>query len=120
MIEVNTHKYYQLVAIAIVSYLKILSCGLHQTHKKLSKYMKFYYGILGIVATVAVVAAAGYWYVFIAGAPQLDPPIVSTAGTGMTFQLKTFNSKAIWSNSASWLRPFRSALFDHLFVTRRT
>ena len=95
MIEVNTHKYYQLVAIAIVSYLKILSCGLHQTHKKLSKYMKFYYGILGIVATVAVVAVAGYWYVFIAGAPQLDPPNVSTAGTNMTFQLKTFDSKAM-------------------------
>ncbi len=46
-------------------------------------------------AVVATLAAAGYWYVFIAGAPQLDPPIVSTAGTGMNFQLKTFNSKAM-------------------------
>lgn len=55
-----------------------------------------YSKILGIfVVTVASVAAAGYWYVFIAGAPQLDPPIVSTAGTDMTFQLKTFNSKAM-------------------------
>lgn len=46
-------------------------------------------------ATVATLATAGYWYVFIAGAPQLDPPIISTAGTGMNFQLKTFNSKAM-------------------------
>lgn len=46
-------------------------------------------------STVAILAATGYWYVFIAGAPQLDAPGISTAGTGMTFQLKTFNSKAM-------------------------
>lgn len=44
---------------------------------------------------ITTLAALGYWYVFIAGAPQLDPPATSTAGTGMTFQLKTFNSKAM-------------------------
>lgn len=59
MIEVNTHKYYQVVAIAIISYLKILPCALHQADKKLSKYMKFCYGILGIFVGIAVVAA-GY------------------------------------------------------------
>lgn len=48
-------------------------------------------------ATVATLAAVGYWYVFVAGAPQLDRPVTSTAGTGMTFQLKTFNSKAMGS-----------------------
>lgn len=48
-------------------------------------------------ATVATLVGLGYWYVFIAGAPQVDPPVTSTAGTGMTFQLKTFNSKAMVS-----------------------
>ena len=48
-------------------------------------------------ATVATLVGLGCWYVFIAGAPQLDPPVTSTAGTGMTFQLKTFNSKAMGS-----------------------
>lgn len=53
--------------------------------------------LLVCAATVATLAGVGYWYVFIAGAPQLDPPVTSTAGTGMTFQLKTFNSKAMGS-----------------------
>lgn len=44
---------------------------------------------------ITTLAAIAYWYVFIAGAPQLDPPATSTAGTGMTFQLKTFNSKTM-------------------------
>ena len=57
MIEVNTHKYYQVVAIAIISYLKILPCALHQADKKLSKYITFGYGILGIFVGIAVVAA---------------------------------------------------------------
>lgn len=51
--------------------------------------------LLVLGATVTTLAAAGYWYVFIAGAPQLDPPVISTAGTGMTFQLKSFDSKAM-------------------------
>ncbi|MGH2413054.1 MAG: alpha/beta hydrolase-fold protein, partial [Microcystaceae cyanobacterium] len=42
-----------------------------------------------------LVAASGYWYVFMAGAPPLDPPSTSIAGTDLTFQLKTFNSKAM-------------------------
>lgn len=46
-------------------------------------------------AAITTLVAIGYWYVFIAGAPQLDAPATSTAGTGMTFQLKTFNSKAM-------------------------
>lgn len=46
-------------------------------------------------AAATILAASAYWYVFVAGAPQLDPPATSTANTGMTFQLKTFNSKAM-------------------------
>ncbi|WP_013323479.1 alpha/beta hydrolase [Gloeothece verrucosa] len=37
----------------------------------------------------------GYWYVFIAGAPQFDPPDVSAQGTDMTFQLESFKSVAM-------------------------
>lgn len=46
------------------------------------------------VGTVAILAASGYWYVFVAGAPQLDPPQVERK-TGLKFELKTFNSAAI-------------------------
>ncbi|AFY91265.1 alpha/beta hydrolase [Chroococcidiopsis thermalis] len=58
--------------------------------------MKLRFGkILGILAgTIAFLAATGYWYIFIAGAPQLDPPQVER-NTGLTFQLETFNSKAM-------------------------
>ena len=59
----------------------------HQT-MKISK-------ILAIcAATVAILAAGGYWYVFVAGAPQLDPPQVER-NTGLKFELKTFNSAAM-------------------------
>ncbi|GAC1469654.1 MAG: hypothetical protein NVSMB70_14740 [Chamaesiphon sp.] len=40
---------------------------------------------------MVIFAATGYWYVFIAGAPQLDPPQVTT-NTGLKFQLKTYKS----------------------------
>lgn len=51
--------------------------------------------ILGICAgAVAILAATGYWYVFIAGAPQLDPPQVES-NTGLKFELKTYNSAAM-------------------------
>jgi enterochelin esterase-like enzyme len=42
----------------------------------------------------AVLTAAGYWYVFMAGAPQLDPPKVE-AEQGLPFQLSSFNSAAM-------------------------
>lgn len=58
--------------------------------------MKLLFGkVIGIFAgAIALLAATGYWYVFIAGAPQLDPPQVER-NTGLTFQLETFNSKAM-------------------------
>lgn len=55
------------------------------------KFSKVFISFLGVFA---VLAAAGYWYVFIAGAPQLDPP-QEQADTGLKFQLETFNSKAM-------------------------
>ncbi|MBW4685509.1 MAG: esterase family protein [Komarekiella atlantica HA4396-MV6] len=50
--------------------------------------------LLAGMAIVATLLATGYWYVFIAGAPQLDPPQVEK-NTGLSFELKTFNSKAM-------------------------
>ncbi len=44
--------------------------------------------------TLVIFAATGYWYVFIAGAPQLDPPQVQ-ADPGLKFQLETYNSSAM-------------------------
>lgn len=49
--------------------------------------------LTGTVVT-AVFLSTGYWYVFIAGAPQLDPPQVEK-NTGLSFYLATFNSKAM-------------------------
>lgn len=46
------------------------------------------------VGTLAILLSGGYWYVFIAGAPQLDPPQVEK-NTGLTFQLKTYHSAAM-------------------------
>jgi enterochelin esterase-like enzyme len=52
--------------------------------------------LLGTSATaLTLLIGTGIWYVFVAGAPQLDPPAISEPGTGMTFQLKSFNSKAM-------------------------
>lgn len=41
--------------------------------------------------------AAGYCYVFVAGAPQLDPPQVES-DTGLTFEIKTYKSVAMGSD----------------------
>jgi enterochelin esterase-like enzyme len=50
--------------------------------------------LLAAVATLAVVSAGGYWYVFIAGAPQLDP-LPAEANTGLNFRVETFTSQAM-------------------------
>ncbi|OKH22014.1 esterase [Hydrococcus rivularis NIES-593] len=51
---------------------------------------------LGIGAIIlTVLGAMGYWYVFIAGAPQLDAPQVNVPGSDLTFKLERFNSKAM-------------------------
>jgi enterochelin esterase-like enzyme len=45
---------------------------------------------------LAGLLATGYWYVFVAGAPQFDPPAVETAtNAGLSFQLESFESKAM-------------------------
>ncbi|MBL1179368.1 alpha/beta hydrolase [Pantanalinema sp. GBBB05] len=41
-----------------------------------------------------IVTGAGSWYVFVAGAPQFDSP-QAERNTGLTFQVKTFNSVAM-------------------------
>ncbi|MFB2773518.1 alpha/beta hydrolase [Pelatocladus sp. BLCC-F211] len=50
--------------------------------------------VIGTISAIAILAAGGYWYVFILGAPQLDPPQQQT-NTGLKFQLETFNSQAM-------------------------
>ncbi|AFZ16275.1 alpha/beta hydrolase [Allocoleopsis franciscana] len=49
------------------------------------------------IGIVALLAGAGYWYVFIAGAPQLDAPPTEAKDSKIKlfFELKTFNSKAM-------------------------
>lgn len=49
---------------------------------------------MGILGAIAVLIGGGYYYVFILGAPQLDPP-QEEANTGLKFQLETFNSQAM-------------------------
>lgn len=44
---------------------------------------------------VLLLAGVGYCYVFIAGAPQLDPPVVNTKDTDLSFSVETLNSKAM-------------------------
>ncbi|BAZ66923.1 MAG: esterase family protein [Pelatocladus maniniholoensis HA4357-MV3] len=50
--------------------------------------------VIGIISAIAILAIGGYWYVFILGAPQLDPPQQQT-NTELKFQLETFNSQAM-------------------------
>jgi enterochelin esterase-like enzyme len=58
--------------------------------------MKHWQKLLGITSIILfLLGVGGYWYIFVAEAPQLDPPATSAIGTGMTFKLETFNSKAM-------------------------
>lgn len=43
--------------------------------------------------TLLLLGSTAYWYVFVAGAPQLDPPPVEK-NTGLTFQLETFGGQS--------------------------
>jgi enterochelin esterase-like enzyme len=52
--------------------------------------------IIGGSATLISLLGSGYWYVFVAGAPQIDPPQV-TKNTGLDFTIKTFDSKSMQS-----------------------
>ncbi len=56
------------------------------------KWIEKVFGI-GTV-TILLLGATGYWYVFIAGAPQLDPPKVVT-DVNLNFELKTYKSAAM-------------------------
>jgi enterochelin esterase-like enzyme len=50
--------------------------------------------LLAVAATFTTIAGVAYWYVFIAGVPQLDPPQVEHQ-TGLNFRVKTFQSAAM-------------------------
>ncbi len=56
--------------------------------------MKFPKVLIGLTSALAVLSAAGYWYVFILGAPQLDRP-KEEAIVGLNFKIETFTSKAM-------------------------
>jgi enterochelin esterase-like enzyme len=53
--------------------------------------------VLGIAIFLVAVVGTGYYYVFIAGAPQLDAPQPEKQ-TGLNFQVETFFSKAMGSD----------------------
>ncbi|MBW4630496.1 MAG: esterase family protein [Iphinoe sp. HA4291-MV1] len=57
--------------------------------------MKLSKVLIGVVGgAIVILSAVGYWYVFILGAPQLDPP-QEQVNTGLKFQLETFSSQAM-------------------------
>ncbi|GBE93334.1 alpha/beta hydrolase [Nostoc cycadae] len=49
---------------------------------------------LSLAGAIAILSTTTYYYVFILGAPQLDPP-QKQADTGLKFQIETFNSQAM-------------------------
>jgi enterochelin esterase-like enzyme len=56
--------------------------------------MKFKQALIACTSVIGLLSIAGYWYVFVEGAPQFDPPPIAT-NTGLTFRLESFNSKAM-------------------------
>lgn len=56
--------------------------------------MKLKQALLTCVGILIVLVGLSYYYVFIAGSPQLDPPKIE-AYTGLTFQQASLNSKAM-------------------------
>jgi len=57
--------------------------------------MKISKVLISFVSVVVIITGAAYWYVFVLGAPQLDPPQEKAEDTGLKFQLETFNSQAM-------------------------
>jgi enterochelin esterase-like enzyme len=59
--------------------------------------MKNHWKILLCTSATIIMALLGVggWYVFVAGAPQLDPPAINEPNTGMKFRLESFNSKSM-------------------------
>ncbi|MBW4506319.1 MAG: esterase family protein [Scytonematopsis contorta HA4267-MV1] len=56
--------------------------------------MKFSKVLIILASIISIVLGAGYWYVFILGAPQLDRP-QEELDTGLKFELQSFNSKVM-------------------------
>ncbi|RCJ30582.1 esterase [Nostoc minutum NIES-26] len=56
--------------------------------------MKIHKILISVAGAIAILTAGGYYYVFILGAPQFDPP-QEEVNTGLKFQLETFNSQAM-------------------------
>lgn len=50
--------------------------------------------VIGSAIALSVISAGTYWYVFIAGAPQLDAPGIEEVA-GLNFQVKRFYSEAM-------------------------
>ncbi|MGB5968310.1 MAG: alpha/beta hydrolase-fold protein [Spirulinaceae cyanobacterium] len=63
--------------------------------KHKSKARKFLLLAIASLVVTLLVAGAIYWYIYIAGAPQLDPPQETTKNTGMQFEVETYYSKAM-------------------------
>lgn len=61
-------------------------------------------GLVICASIMALLMVAGYRYVFIAGAPQFDPPKVA-ASTGLSFQLKQFNSRTMGTRQYGVILP---------------
>jgi enterochelin esterase-like enzyme len=66
--------------------------------------VKFSRTLIGIASAIAILAGAGYWYVFILGAPQLDPP-KEVVNTGLKFQLETLKSQAMGTRQYGVILP---------------
>jgi enterochelin esterase-like enzyme len=66
--------------------------------------VKFSKALIGIASAIAILASTGYWYVFILGAPQLDPP-KEVVNTGLKFQLETFKSQAMGTRQYGVILP---------------
>jgi enterochelin esterase-like enzyme len=61
--------------------------------KIITKRWKIFIGMGA--TTLTLLAGIGYWYVFVEGAPQFDPPPTNIAGSAMKFHLETFQSEAM-------------------------
>lgn len=57
--------------------------------------MKFPRILIISAGIVALLAGAGYLYVYVLGAPQIDAPATTTKDTKLTFSLQSFNSKSM-------------------------
>ncbi len=71
---------------------------IYTANMKLSKIL------VGIASAIAVMCAAGYYYVFILGARQLDAP-QEQADTGLKFQIESMKSQAMGTRQYGVILP---------------